>query len=492
MGGDGMDGLSMGPLVGAIAGWVKRPRGRFCVPGHQGVGPEGLRRLWGDRVFQADLTELAGLDNLAAPAGCIAEAQERAAAYFGAARTWFSVAGATGGVMGAIAAIARDGEKIAIARNAHRSAIAGLIWSGARPVWLEPTIAPGWGFGAGIAPATVAKAIAAHPDLKGVLVVSPTYYGTVAPIAEIADLTRSRGIPLIVDEAHGSHWIAHPDLPTPALAAGADVVIHSLHKTAGALTQSALLHLGKAANNPALGDRLHQALGLLQSSSPSYLLMGSLDGARADLEQHGRDRWADALGLGVEIRDRLRAKIPTVMLLDRAIAPSWNGVMDTDPTRLTLATGPWGWSGYDVDDWLNGQAAIAIELSDPYAISLVITPWSDRAAADRLIDTLTDLAVERSRQPLPPPEIPPFQTPDAPLTPRAATFGPTETVPANRAIGRIAAETLCPYPPGIPAIVPGERIDAPAIAHLRHILSQGGEIVGAQDPTLETLKVVIP
>ena len=464
------------PLIDALADRAARRSGRFHVPGHKGraIDPM-LADAWGD-CWAWDLTELDGLDNWAAPQGAIAAAQTLAADCFGAAATRFLVNGATGGITAAIAAVCGDGDELIVARNAHQSVLSGLILSGARPVWVWPEVDRAWQLPTGVAPAAIAQALDAHPRAKGVVIVSPTYHGWVSDVRAIAALTRSRRIPLIVDAAHGAHFGLHPALPESPLAAGADLVVASAHKTLGSLTQSALLHINYGAAIDR--SRLEQALRWVTSSSPSYLLMASLDGARRRAALSGFSDWAATLDRVDRVRSALGHDASLRVLAGESL----------DRSRLTVHLP--GWNGYEVDEILDRDWGITAELSSPHHVTFIWTPANSEAEGDRLVVALQALARSPQDPALLPAWIGLAPPSSAPLTPREASQAPTEVVAIEQAIGRIAAESVCPYPPGIPAIVPGERVDQRAIEQLQQTLALGGDCTGCADPTLQTLRVV--
>jgi arginine decarboxylase len=263
-----------------------------------------LKDLLGEQALAADLPELPELDNLFAPEGVIRDAQDLAAAAFGADRTYFLANGSTCGIEAAILATCGPGDKIIVPRNAHRSVIAGLVLSGAMPIFVTPDYSTELGLVLGVKAETIATALADHPDTRAVLLVSPTYHGLCSDIGAIAALTHPRNIPLLIDEAHGPHFAFHPDLPTPALALGADLVVQSTHKVLGALSQAAMLHTRGDRIDP---DRLQAALQLTQSTSPSSLLLASLDAARHQMAIAGQALLSNTLDLARSMRRELAA-----------------------------------------------------------------------------------------------------------------------------------------------------------------------------------------
>jgi len=480
------------PLLDALRHLQNRVDAPFYVPGHkrgQGAYP-ALVDLLGDRPFQADLPELPELDNLFAPTGVIREAQELAAQTFGADQTWFLANGSTSGIEAMVLATCQPGDTLILPRNCHQSAIAALILAGVNPVFVTPDLDPRWGIAHGVAPAKIAAALQAHPEAAAVLLVSPTYYGVCSDVGAIAHLTHQQGIPLLVDEAHGAHFAFHPDLPPSALSQGADAVVQSTHKVLGALTQAAMLHLQGDRISP---GRIQKALALVQSTSPSYLLLASLDAARQQMAEAGFTLMTQTLEIVAEVRDRLQS-IPQISLL--APSPpfpfcSANGSPLLDPTRLTLDVQSLGFSGFDADEILHKHYQVTCELPGLHSLTFVVTLGNTSAHGHQLVNALAALA----QHPKPPsvPAITISHPPEAAiaLSPRTAFFAAQESVPITAAMGRIAAELICPYPPGIPVLLPGERISAEAIAYLQQIHTAGGILSGCNDPDLTHLQVLV-
>ncbi|HIK26331.1 MAG TPA: aminotransferase class I/II-fold pyridoxal phosphate-dependent enzyme [Thermosynechococcus sp. M46_R2017_013] len=443
------------------------------VPGHQrGRGMEPLlRALWGTALAQ-DLSELPALDNLAQPTGVLREAQAAVAAVAGSDRAWFLVNGATGGLLAALLATLNPGDRVLVGRNVHRSVTAGLVLTGAKPVYLGVRVDPQWGLPLPVTKEVVAAGLAAYGDAKAVVLVSPTYEGLCSPLVEIAQCVHEHGLPLIVDEAHGSHFRYHPAFPVTALAAGADVVVQSWHKTLGTLTQTAVLHLQGERIAP---ERLSQALNLVQTTSPSYWFLAALERAGYQMAQQGQ-----------EIYERLlrwvnRYEWP----LPRWQAPG----IPQDPLRLTLGTWPIGLTGFELDELLQPQ--IMAEFPSGRSLTFCLGLGTTQAMLETLADRLNTIYTEyRHHAPLAPLSLPPSSNlQESPCSPRDAYFCPQVSVPLKSALNQISAETISPYPPGIPTVIAGERITESVIENLQYLKELGAEMVGAADPTLQTLRV---
>lgn len=493
------------PLLETLQLMAQRPDAPFYAPGHkrgQGIDPE-LRTWLGGAMFQADLPELPELDNLFAPQGAIAAAQELAAAALGAAESRFLVNGSTGGIMAAILATCGPGEKIILPRNIHLSVISGLILSGAIPIFISPEYDPEWDIAYSISTNSLVAALTAHADAKAVMLVNPTYHGVCGDISEMVKITHQHGIPLLVDEAHGPHFAFHGDLPLAALAAGADLTVQSTHKVLGAMTQASMLHVqGDLIDR----ERLNLALQMVQSSSPSYLLLASLDAARRLMAIAGFELMAKTLALAAKARATI-ATIPGLKVFNGPTQPS-PGFSCLDPTRLTVKVTDLGLTGYQADEILHTQLGVTAELPALQHLTFIISLGNTAADIDRLIAGFSHLSQNYySDTAVPVSPLCPAGWgeamlspaggrgspvhPVSPLTPREAFFAPKETVPITASVGRISAELVCPYPPGIPVFIPGEAIEQNSLELLQKILANGGTITGCSQPDLTTLKVVI-
>ena len=477
------------PIVTALEEWVNKSHAPFYTPGHKrGSGINSLLiNRWEKTVFGWDLPELPGLDNLHAPVGIIAAAQDLAASAFGARQTWFLVNGSTAGIIAAILATCGEGEKIILPRNVHSAAIAGLIHAGAVPIFITPEYDPKLDLAHGVTPEAVKFALERHPDAKAVMVVYPTYYGACGDLAAIAEIVHGYDLPLLVDEAHGAHFGFHPDLPPAALAAGADLTVQSTHKLLGALTQSAMLHVNSDRIDP---HRVSQALRSIQSTSPSYLLLASLDAARHQMALHGRELMDETLALAQIARAEI-AQIDGLSVLE-LIQPT-PGFNYLDPTRLTVTVTELNLTGFAADEILADELGVVAELPSRQHVTLIISLGNTREDIDRLVTGFRTLATNH-RQDLPL-QLPEICSPERILTemeiaPRQASRAQHIRVACDESVGKISAESICPYPPGIPVVIPGEIITADALEYLRQILALGGELVGCSDPSLQTIETL--
>jgi arginine decarboxylase len=463
----------------------------FHMPGHKytpDLLPE-MVALFGEEVFRSDLNECdPGVDYLHAAKGALAEAQHLAAELIGAEHTFFLINGSTVGNQVALMAAVSDGQPVLIPRASHRSVYAALILSGAVPVYIPPVIHPDVGFPLGVDLEVVDQLLAAHPDIRAIHVTSPNYYGYLSDVAALVERAHARAMPLLVDEAHGAHLPYHPALPRSAVQHGADVVVQSAHKTIGALTQAALLHIQ--------GDRvplsrLQHLLALLQSSSPSVLLTASLDAARQQMAREGQTRLTTVLQLAATARETIR-QIPGLWCYGDELIGSY-GIAAHDPTKLVIRVRETGMNGTAFAARLSDCYGITVEFADMQHLIASITIADDEARVERLLAGLRGVAAmgePTADRPLAAsvPQLPPI--PPLALNPRQATFAPSRVIPLEAAVDAICAEQIMPYPPGIPLVMPGEVLTAEMIAYLRDLLAAHIRIVGPQDTTLRTVRVM--
>ena len=468
------------------------------MPGHKGgpgADPE-LREALGDAALALDIPALIeGIDAGPEPTPW-QQAQLLAAEAWGARRTWFLTNGASQGNHVACLALAHLGDEVVVQRNAHSSTIDGLIVSGLRPHFVQPELDPELRLAHCITPAALDEALAATPGAVGALVTSPTYFGAVADVEGLAEVAHGRGVPLVVDEAWGAHLAFHPDLPVHALAAGADLVISSTHKIVGSLTQSAMVHVGGDLIEDHLVDR---AVTLTESTSPNALLCASLDAARRLAVVHGRELLAETIEGLAAARAAIRA-LPGLGVLDESIAGR-PGVHGYDPLRLAIDVRGTGATGYELAALTLAEDDINWELYGENVVVAIfgmaehVGPEVERLVAalrhalERLV--LDGVRPRTGSDPLSGAFAVPPPWGGLAMSPREAFLGPQEAVPFGEAAGRIAAESLAAYPPGIPNVLPGERLTAPTIEYVQRTLEHGGMLRGATDRKLRTIRVVI-
>lgn len=463
------------PLIEALRKLARAGRVPLHTPGH-GQGnwvDRGLKQLLGPALL-IDTTELPGLDDLAAPHGPIAQAQVLAAQAFGAEDTFFLVNGATAGLQAVLLAVLRPGDAVILPRYVHRSVLSALVLARACPVWLPPRWDAAAAAPYGPLPEDVAAALRGRPEARLVLVVRPTYQGYACDLTELVRIAHEHGVPLLVDEAHGAHYAFHPELPQPALRAGADAVVHGVHKTLGACTGAGMLHL----RGPRLDRaRVQAALRLVQTSSPSYLLMGSLDGARRLAANHGERALQQQLGRVRRLR-RALAQLPGVEVVESR----WGklpGSGGYDPLRLWLSASRRGWSGPDLARYL-AQHQIDVEMAEGDHALCLLGPAVKPAALRRLLQALRELPERRRRtQHLQAPAWPPL--PPQAMLPAEAYQSRWEPVPLEAAAGRVMAQAISVAPPGIPLVMAGEALTREVVDYLRWARENRLTLLGLDD-----------
>ncbi len=483
-----MCGQNKAPILEALKKYSGSAPVRMHVPGHGGGrgAPKDFLEVTGPGVFNIDVTELPGLDDLNHPVGIIAQAQDLAAQAFGAGRSFFLVNGTTQGLHAMIMASGQPGGKIIMPRNIHRSVIGGMVLGGLDPVFVMPAVVTTFNFPAGVPPTRFAQALEENPGACAVLCIHPTYHGIVGDLNSIAGIAHKYGKPLLADEAHGSHFYFHRGFPSGALQAGADAAVQSIHKTGGSLTQSSLLHIKGNRIDP---DRVSKIIKLIQTSSPSYILMASLDEARRQLALKGKVLLQQLLDVVFEIREELR-DIPFIEVFGREHLDN-QGVFDYDPSRLVIKVSGMGLTGYQASEWLGEKYGIYAEMADWDNIVLVPGLGVTKEEGQRLVVALKDLAAREGvfGSPLKPAvaEIPYARQV---LGLRDAWFAQSKKVLLEESAGCICAEWAAVYPPGIPVILPGEEISGEMVNYLIWVRESGAAFQGPADPHLKYIRVI--
>ncbi|MBU3087322.1 aminotransferase class I/II-fold pyridoxal phosphate-dependent enzyme [Clostridium gasigenes] len=477
------------PLFSALMEYVDRDTLPLHVPGHKkGVGIDAeFKKFIGENPFKIDVTVFKLVDSLHHPTGPIKKAQELTADAYGADASFFSIHGTSGAIQAMIMSAVNDGEKIIVPRNVHKSITAGIILSGAIPIFMQPELDKKLGIAHGVPPETVKKTLEEHPDAKAVLIINPTYYGVATDLKKIAEIVHSHNIPLLVDEAHGPHLAFSDTLPLSSLEAGADICAQSTHKIIGSLTQASLLHVKSKYIDP---KRVQQILNLMQTTSPSYILMASLDCSRRQIALHGKELLQSTIELCAYTRDEIN-KIPGLYCFGEEVLGS-PGSYSFDSTKLTISSRELGITGFELDMILSNKYHIQMELSDFYNTLAVGSFGDTKEGMDRLLKALKEISSEHFgtkkyiQDFLDIPSIP-----KKILNPREAFYSDKISIPLKESLGKISGEFLLAYPPGIPLLCPGEEVTQDILDYVEDLKSANLYVQGTEDPTVSNLKVVI-
>jgi arginine decarboxylase len=484
--------LPTAPYLEAIASYGSRGSVRFHVPGHKG-GPgadPGLRSAIGERALALDICQdIEGIDVGPSPTP-YERAEELAATAYGAGQTWFLTNGATQGNHALCLALAKPTQHVLVQRNSHASVVDGLVLSGGIASFVAPEYDDELGMAHGVTPEALEEALASSPGVSSAFIVSPTYYGMAADVRGCAEVAHAAGVALVVDCAWGSHFGFHPALPESPLREGADAVLSSTHKIVGSLTQSAMLHV--AADGMIDANEVARCVRLVRSTSPNSLLLASLDSSRRQLAIHGEALLDRTLAASARARLAID-EIPGCSIVggDMVGRP---GVAGWDPLRIVIDIRRTGCTGYEIAAELRASNDIYIELATHATLVLVLGLAQPVESLERFTHDFAEIVRRMSRAG----EAPILATPPAALEHhtvvpiREAFLGVGETVSVDAAIGRISCESIAGYPPGVPALLPGERVTEEVVAYLRALKAAGARLHGAADPSFETIRVLVP
>lgn len=474
------------PLFDALKSYHRDNIISFDVPGHKknSLGLAEFSEVMGERILQMDANSMKQLDHLSNPTGVIKEAEQLMADAYGSDHSFFLVNGTTSGVQAMIMSAVKPGEKIILPRNAHKSAVNALILSAAIPVYIQPEISTELGISTGISVRKLEEAIAENPDAKAVFLMNPTYYGAISNLSKIINLSHRNGMAVLVDEAHGAHLPFSEELPKNSMKLGADMAAVSLHKTGGSLTQSSALLLNEGFIDY---SSVKTVLNLTQTTSASYLLMGSLDVARKNLVVNGEKRFKEILVWLREARTRLN-RIDGIYAFGSETIDN-NGTFAFDETKLGINVNKTGLSGFEVYDILRDEYNIQVELSDPYNILAIVSVGDTRENIMTLVDAMVDLVAKYRRNAFTVKCIP-LSNPKIIVSPRSAFYAEKKVVSLDEAVGEISGESIMAYPPGIPIVTPGEKITQEMIDYIKLLKEEHTTLTGTEDPGVDKIKVL--
>ncbi|MCR5149019.1 MAG: aminotransferase class I/II-fold pyridoxal phosphate-dependent enzyme [Eubacterium sp.] len=456
----------------------------FDVPGHKrGRGNMELVEFLGGKCVEIDVNSMKPLDNLCHPVSVIKEAEDLAADAFGAAHAFFMVGGTTSAVQSMVLTACKHGDKIIMPRNVHKSAINALVLCGAIPVYIDPKVDTKLGIPLGMELADVRAAVEANPDAKAILINNPSYYGICSDLQSIVNLAHEKGMLALVDEAHGTHLYFGENLPLNGMAAGADMCAISMHKSGGSLTQSSLLLVNDTINEGYVSN----IINLTQTTSASYLLLGSLDISRRNLALKGAESFAKVCGMASYARKEINDIEGYYAFGSELI--NGGSVFDFDETKLVINTRGIGLTGIEVYDLLREEYDIQMEFGDLSNVMAYISIGDRLQDIERLAGALDDIARLYAK-----PETSFFSaeyvTPIVKATPQEAFYSDKIKLPLRETIGRICAESVMCYPPGIPILAPGEMITEEIIDYINLAKEKGCSMQGPESEDISELGVL--
>ncbi len=475
---------SRAPIYEAITEYRENRIVSFDVPGHkQGKGNPELTSLLGRQCMSIDVNSMKPLDNLCHPVSVIKEAEELMADAFGAAHAFFMVNGTSSAVQAMVMSVCGRGDKIIMPRNVHRSSINALIVCGAVPVYVNPGVNKRLGIPLGMSVDSIRRAIEENPDAKAIIVNNPTYYGVCSNLREIVKLAHSAGMKVLVDEAHGTHFYFGDYMPLSAMSVGADMAAVSMHKTGGSLTQSSVLLLGPDVNP----GYVRQVINLTQTTSASYLLLTSLDISRKNLALNGKAIFEKVTTLASYGKREIN-RIGGFYAFSRELV-NGDDIFDFDPTKLSVHTRDVGLAGIEVYDILRDRFDIQIEFGDIGNILAIISVGDSMLNIERLISAMSEIKRLYTRDPAGMLDHE-YIEPHVVCSPQEAFYSAKTQLPLDDTLGRVCAEFVMCYPPGIPILAPGELITADALEYIKYAKIKGCNLLGAEDMNTEKINVM--
>lgn len=459
----------------------------FHMPGHK----RNRAIIDADFPFERDITEIDGFDNLHHPVGLILEAEKRTAGLYGSKECFFSVNGSTAALLAAVSACVKRGGQILMARNCHKAVYHAVYLRDLKPTYVYPHIEHELGINGGITPSRIKRALEENSEIEAILITSPTYDGIVSDVAGIARIAREYEIPLIVDEAHGAHFRFSDYFPVSAVNLGADIVIQSLHKTLPSMTQTAVLH---RCSDLVSSDMLKRFMGIYQSSSPSYILMASMDACMDKLEKDGSELYRKYTENLKKLRERLEQcryiRLATSDLIGKA------GIFDYDRSKLLFFTKETSLTGKILHEILRTEFHIQMEMESEQYVLGITSVGDTEEGFERLCGAIEEIdhresLKKKSQNNKNEKNIPSGSYPCVQLKQMMGIASAMESVsrrcPLEESIGKISTEFVYLYPPGIPILVPGEQITGQFVRNVRRYMEQGLDLQGLSDYTNKTI-----
>jgi len=471
---------NIAPLLDAYLSYFERKRSPFTVPGHK----QNASRLDAGlgALVDSDVPLYGGLDEIKLTNKVLVRAEKLAADFWGADFARFSTGGSTHANQAAILALGKPGDKVAVSRTAHRSVLSALVLAGLEPLWLTPEINNATGIPIGIPISELERVLPEKPI--ALLLTEPGYLGTLSDIGALVTLAHSQSMPVIIDAAWGGHFGFHKDLPAHALQMGADALITSVHKALPGYSASALL---LARTEFLSAQRLEQSFETTHTTSPAGAPLASIDATRALLQTRGEELLGELLSNVAYFKEKVQSEFSLPIFLNDSDFPAGR----FDPAKIILRANQLGASGVSIENAL-GEHGIRVEMADQDTVVFLATLADTRADFDEVADLLIKIA--RSQQSTPRPSATALSwsvVPTVGISMRDAYFASTEMVSATDAIGRVSADLIAPYPPGVAVIAPGEILTEKIVQGLSASQKAGVRIAYATDPTLGKFRVVV-
>jgi arginine/lysine/ornithine decarboxylase len=475
------------PLLDAMIEYKNKNCTPFDVPGHKyGRGSKELREIYGEKALSMDFNSMECLDILSNPSSVIKEAEDLLAKAYGGDKGYFVVNGTSAAVRTMIMTVCKPDDKIIVPRNAHKSVVSGLIMSGAVPVYVQPEYDEQLGVFHGVDTDNLKKVIVDNQDAKAVVIINPTYYGAVSELKEIVDFAHQYDMAVLVDEAHGAHLKFHKDLPISSMEAGADLAAVSTHKTGGSLTQSSAL---VSREGIVKSNQIRKILNINGTTSSSYLLMGSIDSARKNLAVNGEKIFDEILEISRYARKEIN-KIQGFYAFGKEIIGR-PGVYGFDETKLVINSCRLGITGFDLYDMLRDDYNIQMELGDSYNVLAIISLGDNYSSIDILVEALKSISAKYENNEKRVNYFKNVGKLEVKMSPRDAFYSDTEKISLKNSVGRISAESVMAYPPGIPIVTPGEVITKEVVDYALYLKQNNALITDVEDLELNYIKVVI-
>jgi len=475
------------PIFETLLGRAKRKVTSFHTPGHKnGKGLDSkLKDFTGKSAYLFDVTVFPEVDSLHDPVTSIKKAQNLMAEAYGVKSSFFLVNGSTVGNQAMLMSACNPGDSVIVSRNAHKSILSGIILAGVWPIWIQPKVDQNLDILFDPLPEQIEAALHQYPEAKAVLITSPTYNGVTADLVKISEIVHRHGKVLLVDEAHGPHLKFHEDLPISAVEAGADLCVQSTHKILSALSQGSVIHFNSEVIDI---NRLKKVISMLQTTSPNYLILASIDLARRQAVLNGERILEKVIKLAEYARKRINQTRHFFSFTRKEIQARG---YDLDVTKLTINVTKSGFSGQEVDAILSKEYNIQVDAADLFNLIAIFGIGTDREDVDKLIAAIEEIDTKYHGSAKNWTLVIPSLSTEMVLMPREVFLSKkTKRVPITKAAGFISAQTLTPYPPGIPVLIPGERITQEICDYLMNLSEKALRVSGQETDTLRTIKVV--